>query len=296
MNTPRVSKFIDRALHVVLALCVAITVITTLVVVIILGKESFLFFQEVSPTEFLFGTRWEPLLEPKSFGVLPLVVGTLKIVFGSILIALPVGLVIAIYLSEFTSNNVRSIIKPFLEILVGIPTVVYGYFALSFVTPLLRKLFPEMNIFNAASAAIVVAIMIFPMVTSLCDDAFRALPNSLREGAFALGATRYEVAIQIIIPAAASRIGAAVVLALSRAIGETMAVTLAAGATPELSFSFLESIQTMTAYIVQVSLGDIAAGGVEYMTCYAVGLLLFIMTLIMNILGNHFQLKSRVAQ
>ncbi len=291
-----ISKFIDHALHWTLVVCVAITVITTLVVVIILGKESYLFFQEVPVFDFLFGTRWEPLLEPKSFGVLPLVVGTMKIVFGSISIALPVGLMIAIYMSEFTSDNVRSIVKPFLEILVGIPTVVYGYFALTFVTPMLRKLFPEMNIFNAASAAIVVAIMIFPMVTSLCDDAFRALPRSLREGAFALGATRYEVAIQIIMPAAASRIGAAVVLALSRAIGETMAVTLAAGATPELSLTFLESIQTMTAYIVQVSLGDIQAGGVEYMTCYAVGLLLFLMTLVMNILGNHFQLKSRVSQ
>lgn len=291
-----ISKFIDHALHWTLVVCVAITVITTLVVVIILGKESYLFFQEVPVFDFLFGTRWEPLLEPKSFGVLPLVVGTMKIVFGSISIALPVGLMIAIYMSEFTSDNVRSIVKPFLEILVGIPTVVYGYFALTFVTPMLRKLFPEMNIFNAASAAIVVAIMIFPMVTSLCDDAFRALPRSLREGAFALGATRYEVAIQIIMPAAASRIGAAVVLALSRAIGETMAVTLAAGATPEVSLTFLESIQTMTAYIVQVSLGDIQAGGVEYMTCYAVGLLLFLMTLVMNILGNHFQLKSRVSQ
>lgn len=287
------SKGVDFATHGVFMLCVCGTLITTIVVISILGKESFRFFQEVPFTDFMFGTEWAPLLEPKSFGVLPLLVGTLKVVFGSILLALPFGLLIAIYLSEFASQKIRSIIKPFLEILAGIPTVVYGYFALTFVTPLLRHIFPEMNIFNAASAAIVVGIMILPMVSSLCDDAFRALPDSLRNGAFALGATGYEVSVQIVLPAAASRIGAAVILALSRAIGETMAVTLAAGATPEMSFTFLESIQTMTAYIVQVSLGDIPAEGVEYLTCYAVGLLLFTMTLIMNIIGNHFLTKSR---
>jgi len=266
---------------------------TTLVVIVLLWKESILFFREVSVFDFLFGTEWTPLLEPKSFGVLPLVLGTLKIVFGAILIALPAGLLIGTYLSEFATENVRSVIKPVLEILAGIPTVVYGYFALTFVTPLIRQVFPETNIFNAASAAIVVGIMILPMVCSLCDDAFRALPGSLREGAYALGATQFEVTGQVIIPAAATRIGAAVILALSRAIGETMAVTLAAGATPQIDWGFLDSIQTMTAYIVQVSLGDIQAGGIEYYTVYAVGMLLFMMTLTMNIIGNHYILKSR---
>ena len=287
------SRSIDHAVHLVLGLCVVITILTTIIVVVLLGKESYLFFQQVSLWDFLFGTRWEPLLEPKSLGVLPLVVGTLKIVFGSICIALPLGLLIATYLSEFASTRFRSIIKPVLEVLAGIPTVVYGYFALTFVTPIIRTLFPDTQIFNAASAAIVVGIMILPMISSLCDDAFQALPNSLREGAYALGATRYEVAVQVILPSAAARVGAAVILALSRAIGETMAVTLAAGATPQMSIGFLESIQTMTAYIVQVSLGDIPAGGIEYQTCYAVGLLLFLMTLVMNIIGNHFITQSQ---
>jgi phosphate transport system permease protein len=287
------SRSIDHAVHLVLVLCVVITILTTVIVVGLLGKESFLFFQQVPVWDFLFGTRWEPLLEPKSFGVLPLVVGTLKIVFGSIVIALPLGLMIATYLSEFASIRFRSIIKPVLEVLAGIPTVVYGYFALTFVTPILRTLFPDTQIFNAASAAIVVGIMILPMISSLCDDAFQSLPNSLREGAYALGATQFEVAAQVILPSAAARVGAAVILALSRAIGETMAVTLAAGATPQMSLGFLESIQTMTAYIVQVSLGDIPAGGIEYQTCYAVGLLLFLMTLVMNVIGNHFITQSR---
>jgi len=287
------SKWIDHAVHLILVLCVGITLMTTLVVIFLLAKESFLFFSEVSVFDFLFGTKWAPLLEPKFFGVLPLVVGTFKVVFGAILIALPFGLLIATYLSEFASARIRAVIKPVLEILAGIPTVVYGYFALTFVTPLIRVIFPETNIFNAASAAIVVGIMILPMVSSLCDDAFRALPDTLREGAYALGGTHFEVSWQIVIPAAATRIGAAVILALSRAVGETMAVTLAAGATPSMSPGFLESIQTMTAYIVQVAMGDIPAGGVEYYTVYAVGMLLFLITLTMNIIGNHFIVKSR---
>ena len=287
------SRWIDHTVHLLLALCVVITILTTLVVVVLLGKESLLFFQQVSLWDFLFGTRWEPLLEPKSFGVLPLVVGTLKIVFGSIVFALPLGLLIATYLSEIASARMRSLIKPILEILAGIPTVVYGYFALTFVTPLIRAFYPDTQIFNAASAAIVVGIMILPMISSLCDDAFQSLPNSLRDGAYALGATHFEVAAQVILPAATPRVGAAVILALSRAIGETMAVTLAAGATPLMSLGFLESIQTMTAYIVQVSLGDIPADGIEYLTCYAVGLLLFIMTLMMNIISNHFITKQQ---
>lgn len=287
------AKWIDKFLEGALLLCVSVTVITTICVVIILGKETLSFFSSISIIDFLFGTRWEPLLEPKSFGVLPLVSGTFLIVIGAMVIALPSGLIIAAYLNEFASNQFRSVVKPVLEILAGIPTVVYGYFALTFITPLLKTIFPDMQIFNAASGAIVVGIMILPMISSLCDDGFRAVPSTIRDGAYALGATPYEVTTQIILPSAKSRVAAAVVLAVSRAIGETMAVTLAAGATPNMTLNPLESIQTMTAYIVQVSLGDTPAGGIEYQTCFAVAGLLFVMTLTMNLIGNHFIFKER---
>ena len=285
------AKSLDRGIYYLLALSVSLTVLSTVIVIGLLGKESFVFFQQVPVTEFLFGTRWEPLLEPKSFGVLPLVSGTFMIVVGAIAFALPCGILIAVFLSEMAPGKVVAVVKPMLEVLAGIPTVVYGYFALTFVTPLLRVFFPETEIFNAASGAIVVGIMILPMVSSLCDDAFRSLPVALREGAYALGATSYEVAIKVLIPAASPRIGAAVILAVSRAIGETMAVTLAAGATPKLTTNPMESIQTMTAYIVQVSMGDTQQGGVEYLTCYAVGALLFLMTLSMNIFANYYITK-----
>lgn len=287
------TKLIDKSLEGVLLLCVSVTVLTTLCVVFILGKESLSFFSQVSIFDFLFGTRWEPLLEPKSFGVLPLVCGTLLIAVGAMIIALPAGLIIATFLNEFASGELRSVVKPVLEILAGIPTIVYGYFALTFITPLLKMVFPDMQIFNAASGAIVVGIMILPMVSSMSDDAFRAVPTTLRDGAYALGATPYEVTTQIILPAAKSRVAASVVLAISRAIGETMAVTLAAGATPKMTLNPLESIQTMTAYIVQVSLGDTPAGGIEYQTCFAVAGLLFVMTFTMNLVGNHFIVKGR---
>jgi phosphate transport system permease protein len=282
------AKNIDHGVKVTLLLCVAVTVLTTGTVLVILGKESFLFFSQVSIFDFLFGTRWEPLLEPKSFGVLPLVCGTFIIVTGSIILAVPAGLLIATYLNEFCAERARSIIKPTLEILAGIPTIVYGFFALTFITPILKLVFPEMQVFNAISGAIVVGIMILPMIASLCDDAFRSVPDKLRDGAYALGATPYEVITQIILPAAKSRVGASIVLAVSRAIGETMAVTLAAGATPKMTLNPLESIQTMTAYIVQVSLGDTPSGGIEYQTCFAVAALLFVMTLTMNMVGNYY--------
>lgn len=287
------ARLIDKSLEGILLLCVSVTVLTTLCVVVILGKESLSFFSTVPLFDFLFGTRWEPLLEPKSFGVLPLVCGTFLIVVGAMIIALPAGIIIATYLNEFASNNLRSVVKPVLEILAGIPTVVYGYFALTFITPLLKIVFPDMQIFNAASGAIVVGIMILPMISSLCDDAFKAIPAALRDGAYALGATPFEVITQIVLPAAKSRVAASVVLAVSRAIGETMAVTLAAGATPKMTLNPLESIQTMTAYIVQVSLGDTPAGGIEYQTCFAVAGLLFVMTFTMNLIGNHFIVKGR---
>lgn len=287
------SRAIDRTVKIVLSICVTFTIFISLIVIFILGRESIDFFQRVSLFDFIFGLRWEPLLEPKSFGVLPLVLGTLMIVLGSVLLALPAGVIIATYLNEFASNRVRAIVKPILEILAGIPTVVYGFFALTFITPGLKLIIPSIEVFNALSAAIVVGIMILPMVASIVDDGFRSLPTSLREGAYGLGATPFEVITQIVIPASASRIGAAVVLAVSRAIGETMAVSLAAGATPKITLNPLESIQTMTGYIVQVSLGDTPQGGVEYLTCFSVGALLFVMTFVMNMIGNYYISKVK---
>lgn len=279
---------LEKLIEAFLLSCVVITLVTTICVVFLLGKECYSFFSQVSVFDFLFGVRWEPLLEPKSFGVLPLVAGTFLVVVGSMAIALPSGLIIATFLNEYSSEKTRLIVKPILEVLAGIPTVVYGYFAITFVTPVLKVFFPEMQIFNAASGAIVVGIMILPMVSSLCDDAFKDISGNLKDGAYALGATPYEVVTQIIIPTAKSRIVAAIILASSRAIGETMAVTLAAGATPKMTLNPLESIQTMTAYIVQVSFGDTPAGGIEYQTCFAVAGLLFIITLSLNLIGNHF--------
>lgn len=269
-----------------LMVCALLSVATTIGIIFVLTRESALFFMNVPLSEFLFGTRWSPLLVPRSFGVLPLLCGTFLVVVGASLIAIPVGLSASIYLSEYASAGVRNIVKPILEILAGIPTVVYGYFALTFISPLLKLVFPATQVFNAASASIVVGIMILPMIASLCDDSLRAVPDSLRQGAYAIGATSFEVSTRIVVPAALSGIMASFVLALSRAIGETMAVTLAAGATPKLTLNPLESIQTMTAYIVQVSLGDTPAGTVEYQTVFAVGFLLFAITLCANVIAH----------
>jgi phosphate transport system permease protein len=288
------SKFLDKNIYWLLSLSVAISFLTTLAVIFFLTFESFHFFQKVSLIEFLTGTKWAPFFGEKSFGVLPLVAGTMKIVIGAILFALPLGLLVSIYLAEFASHRVRAIIKPVLEILVGIPTVVYGYFALTFITPSLQKFFPDVHIFNAFSAALVVGIMIFPMMTSLCDDAFKALPSSFREGGYALGANRFEVVFHILLPAIKSRIGAATILAVSRAIGETMAVTLAAGSTPNLSWNPFEGIQTMTAYIIQVTMGDVPHGGVEYLSAMAVAFLLFMLTFVMNFIGAKIIYKRSI--
>ena len=266
-----------------LALCAFISIITTAVIIIILFKESSGFFSHVKLTEFLFGTQWVPLFEPSSYGVLPLLWGTASITLGAALIAIPIGLASAIYMSEYASSRVRSVIKPILELLAGIPTVVYGYFALTFVTPMLKTVLPNIQVFNALSGAIVVGIMILPMIATLSDNALRAVPDTLRQGAYALGATSFEVTSSVVLPTALSGVMASFLLAISRAIGETMAVTLAAGATPNLSLSFQESIQTMTAYIVQVSLGDTPAGGIAYQTIFAVAALLFLITLTLNI-------------
>lgn len=276
----------EEVIRLVLLACGLLSVLVTFGIVFVLLSESLGFFTHVSPLSFLGGVKWAPLFEPRHFGVLPLVCGSLLVMIGAAFVALPTGVLTAIYLSEYASQRARSIIKPILEILAGIPTVVYGYFALTFITPLLRTVFPGTEIFNAASASIVVGIMVLPMVASLCDDAFRAVPNALRQGGFAMGATKHEVAMQVVLPAALSGVLASFILALSRAVGETMATTIAAGATPRLTANPLQSIQTMSAYIVQVSLGDTPHGTVEYQTLFAVGLVLFSITLLMNIIAH----------
>jgi phosphate transport system permease protein len=275
----------ERAIGGVLLLFSVISILTTVGIVVVLVWESAGFFFEVSAWEFITGTRWAPLIRPQSFGILPLLAGSVLVAVGAAIVALPLGVLIAIYLSEYAPGRVRKIVKPALEILAGIPTVVYGYFALTFVTPLIRLVVPGTDIFNAASASIVVGIMIIPLVSSLSEDALSSVPDSLRQGAFALGATKYEVATRTVFPAALSGVIASFILALSRAIGETMAVTIAAGATPKLTLNPFTSIETMTAYIVQVSRGETPFGSIEYKTIFAVGLVLFLITLAMNVIS-----------
>lgn len=283
----------ERVIEGVLLACAVLGVVTTISIALVLIIESSGFFADVSVWEFLFGTRWAPLIEPRSFGVLPLVCGTFLIVVGSALVAVPIGLASGIYLSEYATPKTRGIVKPTLEILAGIPTIVYGYFALTFITPLIQAVFPSTLVYNAASAAIVVGIMILPMVATICDDAIRAVPASLRHAGHALGSTKLEVTAQVVVPAALSGVIAAFVLAISRAIGETMAVSIAAGNSAKLTLNPLTSIQTMTAYIVQVGLGDAPAGTVEYKTIFAVGVLLFAITLVMNFIANRVLLRFR---
>lgn len=270
-----------------------ISVLTTFGIIGVLFQETILFFQQVSIVEFLTGTRWTPLFASKKFGVLPLVNGTILVAGGAMIVALPFGLLAAVYLSEYASVRVRAILKPFLEVLAGIPTVVYGYFALLFVTPILKSIFPQTQSFNALSASIVMGFMILPTVASISEDALSAVPRSLREAAYALGATKAEVATQVVIPAALSGIAAAFILAVSRAIGETMIVAIAAGQQPKMTLNPLESIETMTAYIVQVSLGDTPHQSIAYQTIFAVGILLFLMTLVMNIISYFFTKRFR---
>lgn len=287
------NRFREGLIHKLLVTCALISILTTIGIVVMLLVQSAGFFSKVSILEFFTETRWTPLFQPQHFGVLPLVGGTLLTAGIAILVALPIGLASAIYLSEYAKERVRRVVKPLLEILAGIPTVVYGYFALTFVTPLLRNIFPNMIVFNALSAGLVMGIMIIPMVSSLSEDAMVAVPRSLRDAAYGLGATRFEVATRVVMPAAISGIVAACILALSRAVGETMIVAIAAGSTPKLTLNPLESIQTMTAYIVQISLGETPHGTVEYYTIFAVGLLLFIMTLLMNLFSQWFVRRYR---
>lgn len=275
--------------------CALVSIVTTFGIVYVLLDETVQFFQRVSIWEFLTGREWTPLFSSPKFGVLPLLCGTFLVAAGAALFALPLGLMTAIYLSEYASPRVRKILKPTLEVLAGVPTVVYGYFGLTFVTPMLRNVFPDVQVFNAASGAIVVGIMVLPLVSSLCEDALSAVPRGLREAAYGLGSTKSEVSMKVVVPSALSGIVSSFILAISRAVGETMAVTLAAGMTPKLTLNPAESIQTMTAYIVQVSQGDTPAGTTVYKTIFAVGMTLFLITLVMNIIARKLVAKFRTA-
>ncbi|MFN7172237.1 MAG: phosphate ABC transporter permease subunit PstC [Fimbriimonadaceae bacterium] len=278
-------------------LCAIIGIATTIGIVIILVKESIPFFRDVPIWQFLTGTKWTPMFVNPQFGVLPLISGTVLITIGAAIIAIPLGVLTAVYLSEYAHPKVKQIVKPALELLAGIPTVVYGYLGIFLVTPILQRIFGVENVspYNAAAGAIVVGIMILPLVSSLCEDAISSVPKALRDAALGLGSTKVEAVWKIVLPSALSGIMAAFILAISRAVGETMAVTLAAGATPNLTLNPFASVQTMTAYIVTVSKGDAAVGTTAYNTIYAVGITLFAMTLVMNILAIRLVKRFRQA-
>jgi phosphate transport system permease protein len=269
----------------VLALCAFLSVATTVGIVVALFEPAIEFFREVSIADFVTGTVWAPLFEPQHFGVLPLVVDTLLVTFWAVLVCAPFGLGAAIYMSEYASARLRSVLKPALEVLAGIPTVVYGYFALTFVTPRLQDLGLPVGPFSALSAALVMGVMLIPTVASISEDAMSAVPRELRDGAYALGSTRMQVATRIVVPAAISGIVASFVLAISRAVGETMIVLMAAGGQPNLTFDPTEAVQTMTAFIGATGQGDTPTGSIEYKTIFAVGATLFVMTLVMNLIS-----------
>ncbi|MDZ4278512.1 MAG: phosphate ABC transporter permease subunit PstC [Dehalococcoidia bacterium] len=278
----------ERVIISSLVLCSAVSLLTTALIIYVLFSETATFFQEVSFKQFFLTTRWQPLFAPTSFGIWELAAGTANVVLWSLVMALPVGLASAIYLSEYAAGRTRRILKPVLEALAGVPTVVYAYFALLVVTPtILRPVFGnDLPVFNALSASILLAVMILPTIASVSEDAMASVPRDLREAAYALGATRLEVAARVVVPAAFSGIMASVLLAIARVVGETMIVAVAAGSTPNLTLSPLESVQTMTGYMLQVGLGDAARGTVEYQTLFAVGATLFLMTLVFNIAAH----------
>src|SRR5690554_3837345 len=283
----------EKIIEILLMLCGLVSVITTLGILYILLKDSIGFFTKVSLWDFLTDTQWTPLFEDQHFGILPLLTGTFLITFIAIAIALPLGMSIAIYLSEYADQRVKKIIKPFLEILSSIPTVVFGYFALVFVTPLLQSFIPGLAGFNSLSPGIVMGIMILPMVASLSEDALNAVPDSLREGAYALGASQMQTAFRVVLPAASSGVSVSVILAISRAIGETMIVAIAAGQQPRLTLNPLVPIETITAYIVQVSKGDVPQDSLGYKTIFAAGLTLFVLTFLLNSISFYLNKKFR---
>ena len=287
-------KFREKIIEGILLLCAAVSVLTTLGILYVLIKESSVFFIKVPITEFLFDTQWTPLFADKHFGILPLVAGTMLTSAIAVLVALPIGLSIAVYLNEYAPKGFRRSIKPILEILAAIPTVVYGYFALMVITPTLQSIFPTMAGFNALSPGIVMGIMIIPMISSLSEDALYAVPVSLREASYGIGATRFQTAFRVLVPAASSGIIVSVILAISRAVGETMIVAIAAGQQPRLTLNPFVPIETITTYIVQVSLGDVVQGSLEYQTIFAAGIALFVLSFFIN--NFIFYIKKRFVE
>ena len=272
----------EKIIEGIMMACSFITILTTISIIVILAVDTFKFFEEVSIVDFLTDTQWTPLFSDKHFGILPLLSGTLLTTTIAILFAVPIGLIIAIYLNEYASPQFTAIVKPILEILAAIPTVVYGFFALQFVTPLLQNIIPGLRGFNALSPGLVMGVMIIPYITSLSEDALRAVPKSLREASYGMGATKLQTALRVMIPAASSGILVSIILAVSRALGETMIVAIAAGQEPNLTFNPLESVETITTYIVQVSMGDVPQDSLEYRTIFAAGMTLFVFTFILN--------------
>lgn len=287
-------RLVEAAIHAILLCCGLVSIATTLGIVCVLFYESAQFFRQVSVFDFLTDTQWTPLFAEKHFGILPLLSGTFVTSAIALCVALPLGLIIAVYLSEFASERSRVILKPLLEVLAGIPTIVYGYFALFFVTPFLQTFIPSLGGFNALSPGIVMGFMILPMVASLSEDAIYAVPRSLREGSYALGATKLQMVGGVLLPAALGGISASFILAVSRAVGETMIVAIAAGQQPVLTFNPLDQVETMTAYIVQISLGDTPHGTLEFQTIFVVGAMLFLMTLAFNFISLKIRERYRM--
>jgi phosphate transport system permease protein len=285
----------EKAIELVLLLAACVSVFTTLGIVYILLKESIVFFSHVPVWTFLTDTQWTPLFDDAHFGIIVLLSGTLTSSAVALAVAIPLGTIIAIYLSEFAGHKTRETLKPLLELLSGVPTIIYGYFALLFITPLLQKLFPELPGFNVLSAGLVMGIMIIPYVASLSEDAMRAVPMGLREGSYAMGATRMQTATKVVVPAALSGIASAYILGISRAVGETMILAVAAGMQPTLTFNPMEPAATITSYIVQVALGDLPHGSIGYQTIFAAGLMLLLLTLFFNLLGYWVRRKYREA-
>ena len=279
-------NFLERVIEIILMFAALAATFITLGIVYILVTEASGFFKEVSIIEFLTSRQWSPLFEDAHYGSLPLISGTLTTSFVALIIAIPIGTIAAIYISEFASHKTRETVKPILELLVGVPTVVFGYFALLFVTPLLQKLNPDLPTFNMLGAGIVMGVMIIPYIASVAEDAMRAVPMQMREGSYAMGATRFQTAIRVVTPAATSGIIAAYILGISRAVGETMVVAIAAGQQPTFTFNPSEGAATITAYIVQVAMGDLPHGSLGYQSIFAAGMVLFIITFVFNILGH----------
>lgn len=292
-NNAKKGGFSDKIVPIILGIIAAISILTTIGILFTLVTETITFFTRVSLAEFLFTKDWNPTGSDPKYGIWALILGTLKITVIATIVAVPIGLGAAIYLSEYASDKARRIIKPILEILAGIPTIVFGFFALTFVTPIIRTIIPGLDSFNSISPGIVVGIMIVPVITSMSEDAMASVPSKIREGAYGLGSTRFEVVTKVVLPAAASGVVASIVLGISRAIGETMIVSLAAGSSPTSSLSLTSSIQTMTGYIVEVATGDATFGSDMYYSIYAVGFTLFVFTLIMNLISYWISKRFR---